>query len=312
MTVVTAAILLSLTVSANIPQGAFADRCAALIADRGAVAVMDLETGNLIAATDPELLFAKRFPPGSVAKILTGMVAIEKGIDLPDEFHCSGYEIGGNDTSWCSMKYGHGEVDFNAALTRSCNLYFQNLAGDLTGEELASIYRKLKLDRRVGVDLPGEVESIVATPASDSAKLGFAIGQGPAIQLTPVAMLSLISGMGTGGQLLRPRLSQGPAEVLASFPSQRAVHRIRPLLRKVVRQGTGKEAEITTVQVAGKTGSSTVLSDWVTHGWFVGFAPYDKPRIAVVVFLRRGEGKDAARIAGLVISSYFRGAYIGG
>ena len=200
-------------------------------------------------------------------------------------------------------------MDFSRALSQSCNLYFQSLAKDLSAEDLAALPRRLKLDGRVGVDLPGEAESIVQTPSSDSAKLAFAIGQGYSIQLTPVAMLALISGIATQGELLRPRLSEGQPEVLSSFPNQKALAKIRPLLRDVVRSGTGKHADITTVQVAGKTGSSTVLGNWVTHGWFVGFASYEAPEIAVVVFLDRGEGKDAAHIAGLVFSDYFRRAY---
>jgi cell division protein FtsI/penicillin-binding protein 2 len=304
---VTLALLLSL--SASMPEGAFADRCSELIGDRGAIAVMDLATGQLIAATDPEVLFAKRYPPGSVAKILTGLLALDKGTDMPSDFHCNGFEAFQQDTLWCSVRTGHGKVDFFRALSQSCNLYFQNLARGLSAEELAGLWRGLGLDKKVGVDLPGEVESVIETPGSDSAKLAFAIGQGSAIQLTPVAMLALISGIATQGQLLRPRLSQGPPQVLSSFSSQKALSRIRPILRDVVCSGTGKAANISTVQVAGKTGSATVLGNWVTHGWFVGFAPYEAPEIAVVVFLKRGEGKDAARIAGIVFSDYFRGAY---
>ncbi|MBA7609195.1 Peptidoglycan D,D-transpeptidase MrdA [subsurface metagenome] len=296
--------LIILALAAALPEGAFAERCAELIGSRGAVAVMDLATGRLLAATDQETLFAKHYPPGSVAKFLTGLVAIEKGIELPDGFPCPGDE-----TLRCSLRGGHGIVDFSRALSQSCNLYFQSLAKDLSAEDLAALPRRLKLDGRVGVDLPGEAESIVQTPSSDSAKLAFAIGQGYSIQLTPVAMLALISGIATQGELLRPRLSEGQPEVLSSFPNQKALAKIRPLLRDVVRSGTGKHADITTVQVAGKTGSSTVLGNWVTHGWFVGFASYEAPEIAVVVFLDRGEGKDAAHIAGLVFSDYFRRAY---
>jgi cell division protein FtsI/penicillin-binding protein 2 len=291
------------------PQGAFADRCAEIIGDRGAIAVMDLKTGRLIAATDPEILFAKRYPPGSVAKIMTGLLALQENLELPNEFVCKGLEIVEGDTQRCSVRTGHGEVDFSRALSQSCNLYFQNLANELDAKELIELWRRLRLDEKVGVDLPGEVESVIQTPESDSAKLAFAIGQGYAIQLTPVAMLALISGIATQGQLLRPKLSQGPPQVLSNFPSQKALARIRPILRDVVRSGTARQTNISTVQVAGKTGSATVLGNWVTHGWFVGFAPYEAPQIAVVVFLERGEGKDAARLAGIVFSDYFRGAY---
>jgi cell division protein FtsI/penicillin-binding protein 2 len=134
----------------------------------------------------------------------------------------------------------------------------------------------------------------------------FAIGQGSSIQLTPVAVLALMAGIAAEGQLIRPHLAPGQPQVLSAFPSQKALARIRPILRDVIRRGTAQPANISTVAVAGKTGSATVLDNWVTHGWFAGFAPYEAPRIAIVVFLNRGEGKDAARIAGLLISEYFR------
>jgi len=302
-------LLLPLVLLAALPQDGFAGRCSELMEDRGAAVVMELRTGRLIALTDPEMLFARRFPPGSLAKLLTALVALEKDPQPPDDFRCNGLAVVGEDTLWCSARSGHGTVDFEAALTRSCNLYFQNLAAGLSARELAQVYRRLGLDRRVGVDLPGEVESIVATPTTDSAKLAFAIGQGAAIQLTPVAVLALISGFATQGELLRPRLSAGAPQVLSTLPNQKALARIRPILRDVVRSGTAREANISTVNVAGKTGSATVLGNWVTHGWFAGFAPYEAPEIALVVFLERGEGKDAARLAGLIFSDYFRGVY---
>lgn len=308
-------LLILLTVSSvlagsrSVDYAEFEKRCSEIAGDRAAIAVMDLKSGYLIAATDRNLLFSKRFPPGSVAKVLTGFVALDNGIVQGDSFFCSGLEVRGNDTLRCSMRDGHGLVDFDLALVESCNLYFQNLSRSLTAEELASLPRNLRLNTKVGVDLPGETESIIQTPPTDSALLEFAIGQGASIQLTPVAMLSLISGIATNGNLIKPRLSQGSPVVLSTFPDQKALARVRMLLRDVVRRGTGKPADITSVTVAGKTGTSTVLGSWVTQGWFVGFAPYADPRIALVVFLKRGEGKDAAQLAGLVFSSYFGGGY---
>jgi hypothetical protein len=143
------------------PQGAFADRCAEIIGDRGAIAVMDLKTGRLIAATDPEVLFASRYPPGSVAKIMTGLLALQENLELPNEFVCKGLEIVEGDTQRCSVRTGHGEVDFSRALSQSCNLYFQNLANELDAKELIELWRRLRLDEKVGVDLPGEVESVI-------------------------------------------------------------------------------------------------------------------------------------------------------
>lgn len=307
--------LILLTVPAVLAGGRSVDytefqiRCSEIAGDRAAIAVMDLKSGYLIAATDKDLLFSKRFPPGSVAKLLTALAALDEGKIPKDSFFCTGIEVSGRDTLRCSMRDGHGWVDFDHALVESCNLYFQNLSKSLTAEELAGLPRNLRLSGKVGVDLPGEVESIIQIPSSDSALREFAIGQGAAIQLTPVAMLALISGIATNGSLIKPRLSQGSAIRLSTLPDQKALARVRPLLRDVVRRGTGKSADITSVTVAGKTGTSTVLGSWVTQGWFVGFAPYTEPKIALVVFLKRGEGKDAAQLAGLVFSSYFGGGY---
>lgn len=289
----------------------FNAKCAKLIGDRGGVAVMDLRSGQLVAATNPDLLFAQRYPPGSVAKLVTAMLAVEKGLELPHDFLCDGYGVIDGDTLWCSMRSGHGEVGFEKALVHSCNLYFQKLTEDMGADELVGAWQDLGLDRTVGVDLPGEVASIITYPATDSAKLAFAIGQGRSIQLTPVAMLALVSGIATRGELLRPRIAPGRTQVLSTLPSEEALAAIYPLMREVVRKGTGKKAELEGIPVAGKTGSSTVLGNWVTHGWFVGFAPFSQPRIALVVFLHRGEGSDAAQIAGKVVSAYFGGGYVG-
>ncbi len=289
----------------------FSERCAELVANKGAVAVMDLRNGRLIVATDSDILFAHRYPPGSVAKILTSMAAAKAGVDFSQNFVCKGFEIGTGDrflkgdTLKCSLRGGHGKVDFHRALLASCNLYFQNLAYKLKPQELADIYFSLGLNNKVGVNLPSELASIVQIPANDSAKLAFAIGQGSALQLTPVAMLAMISGVAKGGEFLRPHLEPGGQQILASFSEKSCLADIRLFLRDAVRSGTGKNADIAEVNVAGKTGSSTVLGSWRTYGWFAGFAPFEEPQIAVVVFLERGEGKDAAKIAGMVISDYF-------
>lgn len=295
--------------SGSFDKDAFEKRCSVIVGDRGAVAVMDLTSGQLIAATNKELLFSKRFPPGSIAKIMTGIAALEKDAVSEDSFFCTGIDVVGKDTSRCSLLDGHGWVDFDIALMQSCNFYFQNLTRRLSAKDLTSVYLDMKLDEKVGVDLPGEIESVVSEPLSDSAKLEFAIGQGSSIQLTPVALLSLISGFASSGALLKPRLSQGPAAIHSRICGTKSLARIRFLLRDVVRRGTAKPADISSVQVAGKTGTSTILGSWLTQGWFAGFAPYANPEIAVVVYLKRGEGKDAARIAGLVFSSYFSGDY---
>ena len=76
-----------------------------------------------------------------------------------------------------------------------------------------------------------------------------------------------------------------------------------------VEYGTGQAAAVPGVEVAGKTGTASALDgSGVTHAWFVGFAPAQRPEIAVVVFLDRGNGAhDAAPLAGKLLRYYFGG-----
>jgi cell division protein FtsI/penicillin-binding protein 2 len=81
-----------------------------------------------------------------------------------------------------------------------------------------------------------------------------------------------------------------------------------------VTEGVTKRAAVSNVSVAGKTGTAEFgprlpNGKYETHGWFVGFAPYEDPQIAVVVFVQRGSGgNDASPAAAKIIDSYFNGS----
>jgi len=88
---------------------------------------------------------------------------------------------------------------------------------------------------------------------------------------------------------------------------------VRAGMRQSVTGGVAKNAAVAGVDVAGKTGTAEFgpqLSNgkYETHGWFVGFAPYDDPQIAVVVFIQRGTGgNDASPAAAKIFDYYFHG-----
>jgi penicillin-binding protein 2 len=88
---------------------------------------------------------------------------------------------------------------------------------------------------------------------------------------------------------------------------------VRAGMRRSVTDGVAKNAAVAGVDVAGKTGTAEFgpqLSNgkYETHGWFVGFAPYDNPEIAVVVFVQRGSGgNDASPAAAKILDYYFHG-----
>jgi cell division protein FtsI/penicillin-binding protein 2 len=79
-------------------------------------------------------------------------------------------------------------------------------------------------------------------------------------------------------------------------------------MREAVKSGTAKEAAVDGMDILGKTGTGGFLDgSGLTHGWFVGFAPADRPEIGVVVFIYRGfGGRDAAPVAHDIFSAYMR------
>lgn len=284
--------------------------CQTTAGSRTAVGLMDVATGDLIACANDTILYRMRFPPGSVFKLVTALAALGSGAVAPAEsIFCSGSTTLHGRKWECSLKPGHGWIDLERALVCSCNNYFERLADRLDGIALARQARAFKFDERVGVDLPGEVPGIVTTPVTDSARIDFAIGQGGSLQLTPVALLSFAAGIANHGRLVRPKLDRTlPPRILALIPDNRGLALVREAMRRCVRSGIGTAtaAALPGIDVAGKTGTPVFVDGWETHGWFIGFAPYERPEVAIVVLVLEGQGKtDAAPVAGKVLAKYF-------
>jgi penicillin-binding protein 2 len=125
-------------------------------------------------------------------------------------------------------------------------------------------------------------------------------------------MARFYTALATDGHAVRPSVVERPVERTRLFnltPEQMAG--IREALHGVVStRGTAASAAITGVAVAGKTGTSQ-NSHGRDHGWFVGFAPKDDPRIVVAVLVEFGEhGYVAARMATKIMERYLKTAVI--
>lgn len=213
------------------------------------------------------------------------------------------------------------------------------------GEEKLAYYAELfGLGSPTGIDLPGETSGLVPTGKwkrinySESWVTGdtynMAIGQG-FVLATPLQMLNAAAAIANGGTLYRPQIvrnivdSQGQT-VLAFAPDVIRQLPISSDLIQIVRQGmraavgpggTATAAALPGIAVAGKTGTAEFFIDrnndrrpdrdregnLPTHAWFVGFAPYDNPQIALIVFVfGGGEGSAVAvPIAGEILDYYF-------
>jgi len=246
------------------------------------------------------------YPPGSTLKMVTalaglatGKVREEKGF-LP----CTGSYRFGNRVFKCWKEEGHGTLDLMGAITQSCDVYFYQL-----GEKIGLITwglwaEKFGLGRRTDIDLPGEVPGLVPSPSyydqrygkgkwSRGLMLNLAIGQGEVL-MTPIQMACYTAAFANGGSILRPHILKEVVEDgRRLFHPTRQLHQIAgispgdmELIRKslfaVVNapHGTGARARVPGFGVAGKTGTAQ-NPHGEDHSWFIAFAPFDHPTIAI-------------------------------
>jgi len=281
--------------------------------------------------------------PGSVFKPLVALAALEEGtatehttvfsrgaITIPDQYNPGVVYVF---RDWMA----HGNVGMRRALARSSDEYFYYMVGgyqDFVGmgpDALAKWARAAGFGSATGVDLPGEVAGLVPDSEWKEEEFGepwllgdsypFSIGQGY-LTVTPLQMAVLTSALANGGDLLQPRVVHGfrTGGIVKSMPVQ-ATGRLEASEAhyRVVREGMRDAAAaggtaITGVpsgfEIAGKTGTAEFGQpypdgEFDTHGWYIGFAPYDDPEVAVVVYLEYGVGSThAGPVAKEILEAY--------
>ena len=245
---------------------------------------------------------ADAYEPGSTFKIITAASALDAGLVTPSEgFYCSGSVVveGGKIRCWGKP---HGAETFAQALQNSCNPVFVEMGLRLGTERFYDYLEAFGIGRKTGVDIPGEADGIViprnAVKRVDIARVGF----GQSVAVTPIQLLTAVCAVINGGNLLRPYVvkaisdaegnvvRQGETTVVGHPVSEATSVVMRKLLEDVVALGGGRNAYISGYRVGGKTGTAQVYVDGVvsrdTHiGSFVGFAPADDPRIAVILIV---------------------------
>ncbi len=284
------------------------------------------------------------YPPGSTFKVVTAIAALmEKSID-PDEYLiCTGgYRFGGRIyRDW--KRGGHGKVDLYKGIVESCDVYFYQV-GEKTGiDAMARWAMDLGLGKKTGIDIPGEAEGLI--PSSDwkiktrdepwfpGETLSAAIGQG-FVLVTPLQLTSLYGVIARRGALMDPYLVSRIEDVAGNELYRRdptvkretdipdeVFERIISALEGVVKDdmGTGRVARLAGVPVAGKTGTAQVVRlqeirqkledvpyELRDHGWFVAFAPVNKPKVVSAVLVEHGGhgSSSAAPIVARLIKKY--------
>jgi len=266
------------------------------------------------------------YPPGSTFKMVTAAAGLEKGIINPTSpvFYCAGgMRLGRFFGCWST----HGGENLIGAMANSCDVYFYQTALRLGNSEgsgpafLAKTARQFGLGSPTGIDLPTDGKGLIPDPAWRKAinknrpelarwfpgnTLNMSIGQGDVLA-TPLQMALVTAAVANGGTVWQPHVMKeirdGKNKLIAqSKPKGKAtgisaenLAIIRRAMRSVVTNGTGKSVALPQVTIAGKTGSAEDDNHGLPHAWWVCFAPYENPKIAIAVIVENsGHGSENA------------------
>ena len=248
------------------------------------------------------------YPPGSTFKVVTAAAGLESEtitpettIDAPGTLEVEGTPLQ-ND-----FDESFGPISLDTALTNSVNTWFGQLGQQLGNEKLFETMEKFGFNSTPPIDLPedevyesgvyGENGPLTAKDPVDLARV--AIGQ-ERLLATPLQMAMVAAAVGNGGRLMKPQIWKrvvdpdgrtveklDPSEYSQPVSSQTA-EELTTAMEGVVREGTGTNAAISGVPVAGKTGTAETPGNKACGGgsdenqaWFIGFAPAEDPQIAI-------------------------------
>ena len=289
-----------------------------------------------------------RYPPGSTIKPFIGLVGLNDHVTSEHyELFCPGYYLlPGEERKFRDWKKtGHGTVDLSDAITQSCDVYFYDLALNLGIDRIAPFLAMFGFGQTTGIDMP--IENAGLLPSREWKRttrgqawypgetLNTGIGQGFLLS-TPLQLASATATLAMRGKRMRPHLLRY-IDQQKIFPdsyyelpgvtdvAQHNWSYIINAMEHVVsgRHGTARRIASKKYRIAGKTGTAQVFgikqeekyeADKIAkklhdHALFIGFAPVDKPRIAVAVIVENGGSgsRVAAPIVGQLIKHFMQG-----
>ena len=248
------------------------------------------------------------YEPGSTFKVVTIATALnERVAKLDDQFYCKGW-----------MKYNghifhdihqHGSQDLTDIVKNSCNVGVIQTGTRLDEKVFEKSIRRFGFGALTEINLPGEINGLVRS-SKDWSKISLAsLSIGQEISVTPIQLIMAVSAIANRGTLMKPMIVK---EILDSNQNRIKVYKPKPvrqvisvdialtmtkILEQVVSDGTGKRANLTAYQVAGKTGTAQKFdfsigkySDDKYNSLFVGYVPAENPQMSILVLLDQPKG----------------------
>ncbi len=302
----------------SIAERTLAETCKKRNALGGSIIVMDPKSGDILAmAMYPlyDLNNARNskaehrrnravtdlFEPGSVFKVFTlSGVVQERVMGLDDRLNCEG-------GSWAVAGkvlhdvHAYGALTLREIIEKSSNIGTVKVAMKLGATKVHKYIRDFGFGTRTGIGLAGEISGIVPNPKnwSRSSIINIPIGQGVAV--TPIQLTAGFAAIANNGMLMKPRIlthiADPDGKIIQAYDpqmvrqviSKESAMQVRTVMEGVVSNGTGKKAAVPGFKAAGKTGTAQKILPGGQyshdHFWasFVGFVPYDEPKIVVSV-----------------------------
>jgi len=269
------------------------------------------------------------YPPGSTFKMVSAITALEEKIITPDfSVNCGGGYFYGNRFFKCTHVHGH--VDLEQSIEKSCNTFYYQLILKIGLERWSDYASRFGFGRKTDLDITEENAGILPTEKyykriygnadfPSGVLLSLGIGQGE-ISATPVQLAQYCALLANKGKSKKPHIVKGliHSEDLTYIPlefedidvhvSDETFDIVRNAMLKVVQgAGTATHLRMPELLIAGKTGTAQ-NPHGKDHAIFIGFAPFDNPKIAVAVMVENsGFGSTyAAPIAKEVITQYLK------
>jgi penicillin-binding protein A len=253
-----------------------------------------------------------RYPPGSTFKVVTATAGLDTGKYTPDSL------ISGKNNKKISgvpLQNSGGEdfptITLTEALTNSVNTVFAEVAVEVGPDTMYRYMRRFGFNQKPPIDLPGDELTASGVYNSrgrllddeDPVDIGrVGIGQ-ERLQVTPLQMAMVASAVANGGSLMKPHLADRfikPDGRIASryrqdeesqVMSSETASQLTDMMGQVVKEGTGTQAALAGIDVAGKTGTAEVANATSNQAWFIAFAPKDDPKVAIAVTVERTQGQ---------------------
>ena len=251
------------------------------------------------------------YEPGSIFKPIVAAAALDNGIAQPhDKFFCENgsFKIGGRNIGEAE-NHEYGSLSMQQIIAKSSNIGAIKIAQKLGKDSFYEYIRKFGFGEKTSIRLPGVSSGLLGKRKNWNERSLASISFGQEIAVTPLQMVVALSAIANGGTLMEPHIAKAlmrdgkiikeiKPKKIRRVISEKTSRQMMEILKFVVENGTGKKAAIDGFEVAGKTGTaqkyitetqSYSKTEFISS--FIGYAPADNPRLAILVMIDNPKGR---------------------